>query len=206
MTDDGMSSLQIAKQLRKVVSERTARRWQHSYRSTSTIDLETPAGRPRIIRTKNLIRKVKNRFIYKSRQSARKLANLLGISKGTIGCIIHDNLHLHAYHVTIEPNLNYEHEQRRVSFAYWVRKWLRKKDREKILFTDEKYFELDGIFNRQNDHVYAPCKQDADEHKGTRPTAKFPKRIMVWLAASKNALSLQIIFEPCEALAHEKLY
>ncbi len=29
MTDDGMSSLQIAKQLRKVVSERTIRRWQY---------------------------------------------------------------------------------------------------------------------------------------------------------------------------------
>lgn len=75
MTDDGMSSLQIAKQLRKVVSERTVRRWQHLYRSVGTIDLKKPPGRPRIIRTKNLIRKVKHRLIYKGRRSARKLAN-----------------------------------------------------------------------------------------------------------------------------------
>ncbi|CAF5008323.1 unnamed protein product, partial [Rotaria socialis] len=180
MTHDGMSSLQIAKQLRKVVSERTVRRWQHMYRSTDTIDLKTPAGRPRIIRTKSLIRK-----------------------KGTIGRIIHEDLHLHAYRVIIEPNLNDEHKQRRVSFTYWVRKFLRKKDREKILFTDEKYFELGGIFNRQNDRVYAPSRYYADEHKGTKPTAKFPKKLMVWLAASKNGLSLPIIFEPGETLTHE---
>ncbi|CAM4820023.1 unnamed protein product [Rotaria magnacalcarata] len=203
MTHDGMSSLQIAKQLRKVVSERTVRRWQHMYRSTDTIDLKTPAGRPRIIRTKSLIRKVKNRFIYKGRQSARKLVNSRGISKGTIGRIIHEDLHLHAYRVIVESNLNDEHKQRRVSFTYWVRKFLRKKDREKILFTDEKYFELGGIFNRQNDRVYTPSRYYADEHKGTKPTAKFPKKLMVWLAASKNGLSLPIIFEPGETLTHE---
>ncbi|CAF2099119.1 unnamed protein product, partial [Rotaria magnacalcarata] len=40
MTDDGMSSLQIAKELRKVANERTVRRWQHLYRSVGTIDLK----------------------------------------------------------------------------------------------------------------------------------------------------------------------
>ncbi|CAF3732736.1 unnamed protein product [Rotaria socialis] len=118
MAHDGMSSLQIAK-LRKVVSERTVRRWQHLYRSTDTIDLKTPADRPRVILTKCFIRKVKNRFIYKGPQSARKLANSLGISKETIGRIIHEDFHLHVYRVTIESNLNDEHKQRRESFTYW---------------------------------------------------------------------------------------
>jgi hypothetical protein len=203
MTDDGMSSLQIAKQLRKVVSERTVRRWQHLYRTTGEIDLKKPTGRPRIIRTKNLIRKVKNRLVHKKGRSAKKLGKSLGISKGTIGRIIHDDLHLHAYHVIIEPNLNDEHKQRRISFAYWVRRSLRKKDRETIFFTDEKYFELDGIFNRQNDRVYALSRQQADEYGGTRPMAKFPKRIMVWLGASKNGLTAPLIFEPGETLTHK---
>jgi hypothetical protein len=58
-------------------------------------------------------------------------------------------------------------------------KVIKKKDREKNLFTDEKYFELDGMFNRQNNFVYVPCRQEADEHGGIRTTAKFPKRLMV---------------------------
>jgi transposase len=117
MTNDGMSSVQIAKQLRKVVSERTVRHWQHLYWTTGEIDLKAPTGRPKIIRRKSLIRKVKNRFICKNRWSTRTLAKSFDISK-----------------------------RQRTSFAYWARKSLRKKDREKILFTDEKYFEFDGIF------------------------------------------------------------
>ena len=120
-TDDGMSSLEIAKQLGRVVSESTVRRWQHLYRSTGKIDLKKPTGRPRTIRTNILIRKVKNKLVHKKGQSARKLGKTLGISKGTMSRMIHDDLHLHAYHLTVEKSLNDEHKQRRVSFAYWGR-------------------------------------------------------------------------------------
>ena len=72
----------------------------------------------------------------------------------------------HTYHVTIQPNLKDKHKQRRVSFAYWIRKSLRNKDRERLVFSDENYFELDGVYNRQNGHVYASCRQDAEEDKG----------------------------------------
>ena len=65
-----------------------------------------------------------------------------------------------AYHVTIQPNLKDEHKQRRVSFTYWIRKSLRKNDREKILFSNENYFELDNIYSRQNYRVYASCRQE----------------------------------------------
>ncbi|CAF2059051.1 unnamed protein product [Rotaria magnacalcarata] len=181
MTDDGMSSLQIAKELRKVVSERTVRRWQILYRSVGTIDLKIPPAR----------------------RSARKLANSLGVSKGTIGRIIHDDLHLHVYHATIQSNLKDEHKQGRISFAYWVRKSLRKQDQEKILLFLEKYFELDGTYNCENDRVSTACQQDVNEHKGIRWKAKFPKRIMIWLAVSKNGRSIPIIFKPGETLTHE---
>ncbi|CAF4173253.1 unnamed protein product [Rotaria socialis] len=94
----------------------------------STIELKIPPGRSRIIRTKSLLQKVKNRLIYKGRPNARKLANPLGVSKGTIGRIIHGDLHLHAYHITIQPNLKDEQKEERVSFPYWVRKSLKKQD------------------------------------------------------------------------------
>lgn len=127
MTDDGMSSRQIAKQLRKVVSDRTVRRWQHLYKTTGAIDLKAPTGRHRIIRTKNLIRKMKQGFICKSRRNARQLAKSFQVFRRTMGRITREDLHLHAYHVTTQPNLHNNHKQRRISFAYWVRKWLKKK-------------------------------------------------------------------------------
>ncbi|CAF4492964.1 unnamed protein product, partial [Rotaria sp. Silwood2] len=185
-----------------VVSDSTVRWWQHLYKTTGTIDLKTPTGRPRIIRTKHLIRKLKQRFTDKGRRSARQLSKSLGASRGTMGRIIREDLHLHAYHITTQPNLQDYHKQRRISFAYWVRKSLRKKDHRKILFTDDKYFGLNGIFNRQNDRVYTPSRQEADEHGGIRQISKFTKRIMVWLGACKNGLTTPIIFAPGETLTH----
>ncbi|CAF3055625.1 unnamed protein product [Rotaria sp. Silwood2] len=118
MIDDGMSPREIAKQLRKVVSDCTVRRWQHLYKTTGTIDLKTPAGELRIIRTKNPIQKVKRRFTYKSRRSARQLAKSLRVFRRTMSRIIHEDLHLHAYHARTQPNLHDKHKQRRISFAY----------------------------------------------------------------------------------------
>ncbi|CAF4405742.1 unnamed protein product [Rotaria magnacalcarata] len=104
MTDDGISSRQIAKELRNVVRQR---------------------------------------FTYKRRRSARQLAKSLRVSEATMRRVIQDDLHLHASHVTIQPNIQDDHKQRRKSFAYWVRKSLRKKDHGLILFIDEKYFGMD---------------------------------------------------------------
>jgi transposase len=124
MTDDGMSSIQIEKQLRNVVNQRTIRRWQNLYRETGEIDLKKSAGRPKIVRTKGLIQKVKQRLVYKGRRSARKLAKSFGVSRESMRRIIKEDLNLYAYRITTEPKLTDDHKKRRVSFAYWVRKAL----------------------------------------------------------------------------------
>lgn len=201
--DDGLSSVQIARQLRNVVSERTVRRWKNSYKATGGIDLKSPPGRPRIVRTKGLIQKVKQRLSSKSRQSARRLAKSLGVSRETMRRLLQDDLNLRAYRITTQPKLTEDHKKRRVSFAYWVRKELRKRDHGQILFTDEKYFSLEGVFNRQNERVYAVSREDADQQGGINQTSKYPKRIMIWLGASKNGLTSPIIFQPGETLSHE---
>ena len=58
-TDDGISSVTIAQQLQQAASSHTVRRWQDLYRRTGKVDLKNSPGRPRIVRTKHLIQKVK---------------------------------------------------------------------------------------------------------------------------------------------------
>jgi hypothetical protein len=60
-----------------------------------------------------------------------------------------------------------------------VRKFLRKEDHGKILFSDEKYFSVEGVFNRQNELVYAASRLEADEQGGINERSKYPKRIMI---------------------------
>jgi hypothetical protein len=70
----------------------------------------------------------------------------------------------------------------------------------KILFSDEKYFIVDGIFNRQNNRVYAVSRATADESGGIYTKAKYPAQIIVWLGVCYRDVTKPIIFEPHETL------
>ena len=54
------------------------------------------------------------------------------------------------YKKPVEPLLKDGHKAQRTKFANWVRKKFRKEDKMRILFSDEKMFDLDGIYNNQN--------------------------------------------------------
>ena len=49
----------------------------------------------------------------------------------------------------------------------------------KILFFDEKMFDIDGIYNCQNDRTWAINRSAADTKGGIRPKRKFPQKVMV---------------------------
>lgn len=85
-----------------------------------------------------------------------------------MGRIIKDNLELQAYRITTQPTLTDDNKKRRISFEYWVRKSLRKKDHGKILFTDEKYFSVEDVFNRQNEQIYATSRTEANKQGGVK--------------------------------------
>ncbi len=131
------------------------------------------------MRTKGLIQKVKQRFVYKARQNARQLAKSFGISRKARRWIIKDDLNSRAYRITTQPKLADDHKKRRVSCAYWLRNFLRKEDHGKILFTDEKYFSVEGVFNRKKERVYAASRFEAAEQGGINEKSKYSQRIMV---------------------------
>ena len=50
----------------------------------------------------------------------------------------------------------------------------------KILFSDEKLFDIDGIYNFQNDGIWAVSRVQADKRGGVKQKRKFPDKVMVW--------------------------
>ena len=60
----------------------------------------------------------------------------------------------------------------------------------KILFSDEKLFDIDGIYNSQNDRICA----EVDIKGGIRQICKFPQKVMAWLGeCSKGLVPLAIL-------------
>ena len=82
--------------------------------------------------------------------SSRKLAGELGISRSSCS---ENDLKLWAYKMQNESMLTDEHKVKRLKFANWLRTNFRKEDTMKILFSDEKLFNIDGIYNSQNDRI-----------------------------------------------------
>ena len=58
----------------------------------------------------------------------------------------------------------------------------------RILFSDEKRFTVNGVYNRQNHRIWAPTRSIADSMK-THLKRKFPKSVMLWMGACYEGIT-----------------
>jgi len=142
-----------------------------------------------------MIQKVKSRMNRKKKVSIRKLANELDISNMSVVRILKQDLGYRSYKKRVEPALTDLQKSKRLKFANWVRHNFRKEDTLKILFTDEKMFDIDGIYNAQNDRIWAVDREEADRKGGVCQRRKFPQKVMVWLGACSKGLTPLIILD-----------
>ncbi|CAF3610702.1 unnamed protein product, partial [Rotaria socialis] len=56
-------------------------------------------------------------------------------------------------------------------------------------------FDLDGIYNSQNDRVWATSREEADGKGGFREKTKYPKKVMVWLGTCADGLRTPVKLE-----------
>ena len=49
----------------------------------------------------------------------------------------------------------------------------------RILASDEKMFNLDGIYNSQNDRIWAVNREEANRRNRKKQQRKFPQKVMV---------------------------
>ncbi|CAF2046656.1 unnamed protein product [Rotaria magnacalcarata] len=173
----------------------TIKRWCQMIRQYGSIELSSPPGRPRIARTSENIRKVNNRCRRKRRVSARKLSMELDISERSVRRILKNDLGLRRYKKIVEPALSDDQKIKRKQFANWVRTNFRKEETLKILFSDEKLFGIDGIYNSQNERVWAVDRADADKRGGIKEKRKFPQKVMVWLGVCSKGITPLVIFD-----------
>ncbi|CAM4980319.1 unnamed protein product [Rotaria socialis] len=192
---DGDAPTKRCRDLNGGISLATVKRWYQMIRRTGSIELSGTYDGPRIIRTKENIQKVKNRLRRKKRVSARKLSMELGISATSVRRILKIDLGLKPYKKVIEPSLSDDQKIKRKKFANWVRNNFRKEETMKILFLDEKFFNIDGVYNSQNDRVWAVDRVDADEKGDIQQRRKFPHKVMVRLGAFSKGITPLVILD-----------
>ena len=111
--------------------------------------------------------------------SVRKLAGELDISNGSVVRIFKQDLGYRSYKKRIQPALTDFEKSKRMKFANWLRHNFRKEHTLRILFSDEKMFDFDGMYNAQNDRIWAVNREEADKRGGVQQKRKFAQKVMV---------------------------
>ncbi|CAF5183041.1 unnamed protein product, partial [Rotaria magnacalcarata] len=190
--DDGPTK--IYRDLAGVVSMQTIKLWIKKVRNTGSIELSSPPGRPRTARTKANMLKAKQ-CLDQKRVSTRRLAAEMNISKSSIHRILRKDLGCFPYKKIKQPKLTDVQKKKRVKFANWVLNSYTKGDITRWLFSDEKYFDLNGTYHNQNDRIWAISREEADKRGAIYETTKFSVKVMVWLGVCSEGLSVPVTFE-----------
>ena len=163
--------------------------------TTGSIDLTYSSGRPRIVRTPRAIGKVKTRVDISGRVSVRKLARELFVFRTSIHRSLKEDLKYRCYKKRVQLFLTDTHKAERKVLSNWIYTNFRKEKTMRILFSDEKIFDIDRAYSLQNERGWVPSRSEANERGGIAEKRKFPQKVMVWLGAHLKGTSPLVIFE-----------
>ena len=82
-----------------------------------------------------------------------------------------------------------------VKTANWVLNNFTKEGTNKWLLTNEKYFDLGGVYNAENDRIQAISRKEANKQGGAHEKTKFSIKVMVWLGVCAEGLTAPVIME-----------
>ena len=164
-------------------------------RETGAVDLSKPFGCHRAVRTKTPIQNIQTKSKDSKRISWRKLALEMDMSFSNAYRFLRKGLKMKPYKETVGSLLKDEHKAQRKKFANWARKKFRKEDTMRTLFSDEKMFNLDGIYNSRDDRIWTVYREEANQRGGKKQQRKFPQKVMVWLDVCSEGVVPLVLFE-----------
>ena len=84
---------------------------------------------------------------------------------------------------------------KRKKFANWVRTNFKKEGTLKILFSDEKIFDIDGVCNAQNNRMWPVDCDEADEKGARKHKRKFSQKVMIWLGVGSKGFRPLVLLD-----------
>jgi inhibitor of nuclear factor kappa-B kinase subunit alpha len=138
------------------------------------------------VRTPNLIKAIKARFKRNPARSVRKVAREMKISETTMRRLVSNNLQLRSYKLRKGHMLNARQRQARLEKCKRLLLRFNDEDVEKIIFSDEKMFNVEMSWNAQNNRIYATQRSDIPISAQIRQRTSHPASVMVWAGVSMN--------------------
>lgn len=191
----GLTPTQIAKQLG--ISRCAIYKIKTKLKSTGTDSRKPGSGRPRSARTKDVIRKVKQRIKSNPVRSIRKMATDLHISRSSMQRLVQNDLKMKTRARVKVPLLTTAQQETRLHRSKALLKDVKHAARGRsILFSDEKIFTVDAISNRRNDRWIGNDPREVADHVKYANSTKHPASVMVFGLVSSDGKKMPPVFIP----------
>jgi transposase len=159
-------------------------------------NLDRPrSGRPCTadnVRNRELIReRIRRNF----RRSMRKMAQDIGISEGSVRKIVKKRLQCKPLKLQKGQHLNDKICQVRKQRCAALKRSHTAQQHRRILFSDEKFFSVEQVYNVQNDRVLSPDAATANRRGRIIPRAQKPAGVMVWAGVTSDGKTPLIFVE-----------
>lgn len=177
----GKSASEIFTTLKKLkISRMFVYRTIKRFTETGTIEDRPRQGRPRTVRSRKVVQAVAARIRRNPVRRQSVMAREMNISKMSMSRILRSDLGVRAYRRStghfLTPQLK---RQRELKCKRLLQRYADNGHR-RILFTDEKIFNIEESYNRQNDRVYATSSREAREKVPKLIRGHHPSSVMVW--------------------------
>ena len=177
--------------------KRAIKRW----RKEGSVADHKKAGRPRSVRTPQVVKRVREQLRRCKATSSSRVASALNLSRRTMRRILHDDLMLFPYKRRQKQTIPPSGIPKRLQRCKSLRS---RHGTEIMVFSDEKKWTIEEKFNPQNHRIWATSIEEAmDDDKYCVTKGQSPAYVMVWAAIS-NKGKVGLVFLKNEKLTGKK--
>lgn len=158
-------------------SELAIRRIVNNFRTTFSLHDNPRTTRRRNVRTEKNIAAVNDSVIEDHEMSIRRRSQEVGLCPSTIWKIMRKDLCLYPYKIQLVQELKPNDHSSRRDLAKWAQEKLKMDPLfyQKILFSDEAHFWLDGYVNKQNSRIWSESNP-----REIKESSLHPQKLTVW--------------------------
>lgn len=194
MHKQGRSSAAIARSLG--IHRNTVQNTVVRFKETGGISDRPRSGRPPSVVTSSKIDAVRKRIKRDPHRSMRKMAKQLNVSRETMRRIVKLKLGLVPYRMQKAAILSEKNKKVRLERVRGLLARTRSGEHKRTLFSDEKLFTVEAVYNPQNNRVLAKSPEDARNKGKVVNKASHPLQIMVWAGVCSDGKTPLVFVDP----------
>ncbi|EYC41234.1 hypothetical protein Y032_0576g216 [Ancylostoma ceylanicum] len=192
----GKKPLQIFKELKSVgVSQSQVYRTIKRYLETGSSKRRYGGRRRRTVRIAANIGRLRKRLQRNPRQSSRKLSKGTGVSRSTVMRIINEDLGLRPLKLQKVQELSSAQKRNRLTRSRLLLRRAPNGELESMVFSDEKIFTVEQVWNKQNDRLWLKGKNSVSSSQFNVTRKQGPPSIMVWAGITESGRTPLVFLE-----------